>query len=298
MSEYAGIMRPPSTRRTVALVAAWLALAAAAAPLLAAPAPGQAPTVAPAAAPGATPGQAPGPRRNTAGPGDYALREKLVHLVSRDPELGQEKFGLVLVNGGAVFSGQIKSCALRTRLLRLAALTRGVVNVTDETSVAHADLPDEALQKAVEASLRDAAGALGLKDSAVSVRDSVAILEGSVKDFTARVRAEDIAGAVLGVTRVSNHLVPADAPSGSDDASLSRAVVGYLSNPLQFSLDADLQVRAKDGVVSLAGKSSLFIARQQAAVMASLVKGVARVENRIKVDPGLQVREPRIVVAP
>jgi osmotically-inducible protein OsmY len=38
-------------------------------------------------------------------------------------------------------------------------------------------------------------------------------------------------------------------------------------------------------VVTLKGKVRLYMARQQAAVVASLVKGVARVDNRIKVDP-------------
>src|SRR6266540_3106877 len=53
------------------------------------------------------------PKRNIAGPGDYALRERIVRLIGRDPDLGKESFTVILVNGGAVFSGEIKSYALK-----------------------------------------------------------------------------------------------------------------------------------------------------------------------------------------
>ncbi|HKN47359.1 MAG TPA: BON domain-containing protein, partial [Candidatus Polarisedimenticolia bacterium] len=41
------------------------------------------------------------------------------------------------------------------------------------------------------------------------------------------------------------------------------------------------------GAVTLSGRVALYMGRQQAAVLASLVRGVARVDNRIKVDPSI-----------
>src|SRR5213594_3988030 len=67
----------------------------------------QAPVAAQAPAP------APAPRRNIAGPGDYALREKLIHLIATDEALKQEQFRIILVNGGVVFSGPVSNCAKR-----------------------------------------------------------------------------------------------------------------------------------------------------------------------------------------
>ena len=43
------------------------------------------------------------PRRNTGGPGDYGLREKLVKRLNGEPDLGRG-LRIVMVNGGAVFS--------------------------------------------------------------------------------------------------------------------------------------------------------------------------------------------------
>src|SRR5881296_175086 len=112
-------------------------------------------TAGPAAQPAApTPAT---PKRNIGGPGDYALREKLVHQFGRDPELSKEQIVIVLVNGGVVFSGEIKSCALKKRALSLAATMRGVINVTDEMAVPRGEVADADLAKTVTSLLSDAA---------------------------------------------------------------------------------------------------------------------------------------------
>jgi osmotically-inducible protein OsmY len=234
------------------------------------------------------------PKRNIGGPGDFSLREKLVHYLGRDAELSKEPITVVLVNGGVVFSGGIKSCALKKRALTLAASMHGVINVTDEMTVARADVPDEELAKAVTSLLSDAAASLGLKSLDVRVADGVLTLEGTVNDVPSRGRAEDIAGTVLGVTRISNHLRPADAPTAHDDASLLRAELAYLGDFRAFPYPADITVKVDQGVVTLKGKTNMFIGRQQAALTASLVNGATRVDNRIKIDESLPPRTRRV----
>ncbi len=231
----------------------------------------------------------PATKRNIAGPGDYNLRVKIVRQLGQDPDLGKEAFSFVMVNGGAVFSGPIKNCALKMRALRMAASARGVINVTDEMSVPRTDLSDAALHKAVTDLLREAKETLELRDLEVTVEDTVASLSGTVRDYNARVRAEGIAGTVLGVTRVVNRLRPADAPAGTDDASLARVVAKYLGDFRQLSFPAEIQVKAEHGVVTLTGRATHYMGRQQAAVLASLVGGVTRVDNHIKVDPSLGI---------
>ncbi|MFQ5877566.1 MAG: BON domain-containing protein [Acidobacteriota bacterium] len=236
-------------------------------------------------------------RRNIAGPGDYVLREKLVRIIGRDPELARQKIRLVLVNGGAVFSGEIGSCALRMRALRLAAFIRGVINVTDAMSVPPADLSDRALRNAVSGVLADAAEELGLEDLEVGVEDTVATLSGGVRDYRARVRAEELAGTVLGITRISNHLMPADAPRGDDDASIARAVKAYLEDFRAYPHGAEIEVRVAEGVVTLSGRVGLHISRQQAAVLAALVGGVEGVDSRVRVDPSFRWHRAVVKIA-
>ncbi len=242
--------------------------------------------------------QPPGPPRNIAGPGDYNLRERVIHLLGRDPDLKDERFNVVLVNGGAVFSGTVKTCALKMRALRMASVIRGVINVTDEMGVAKANVPDEALHRAVVHALKNQAELMDLRDAQVTVEDGVVTLGGTVKNVEARQRAEELAGAVAGVIRVSNHLQPADAPSGTDDLSLRKAVAGYLGDWRQYGWPADIEVGVKDGSVTLRGRAAFVLARQQAGLMASLVKGVTRVDNLIKVDPSLFQRAANVKETP
>jgi len=228
------------------------------------------------------------PERNIAGPGDYGLREKIVQLLGRDKDMSKEKFRLILVNGGAVFSGEITSCAMKKRALTFAATVRGVINVTDEMTVTRGGAPDAELAKAVTGRLSDASEGLGLADLRVKVDDGVLTLDGTVQDVASRGRAEDMAGTVLGITRISNHLLPRNAPSGADDASLQKAALAYLGDFHQFAYPGDITVTIEQGVATLRGRVSLYMGRQQAGMVASLVRGVTRVDNRIKVDPSYQ----------
>ena len=265
---------------TVLCVLGVLALQAAGAPLVA-----QAPTPAPA------------PRRNIAGPGDYLLREKIVHLIGRDEGLRKEVFRIILVNGGAVFSGNISNCALKRRALTIAASTRGIVNVTDEMTVPRGETPDADLAKAVTALLSDAADSLALKDLDVQVADGVLTLQGKVKDIASRASAEEIAGAVPGITRIANRLRAANAPSGNDDASLQEAVLKYVGDFRNFNFAGDIRVKVEKGVVILTGKTGLYIGRQQAVLAAAQVQGIVRVENRLSVDPSITQRGTAIQAA-
>jgi len=232
------------------------------------------------------------PSRNLAGPGDYTLREMIVTRLNHDPELAKERIVVVMVNGGAVFSGQATTRSRANRALRNAAGIRGVINVTDQIQVPRADLPDAAIEKAVVNALQSAAESIDLKDLKVTVQDGVATLGGAVRSVPARVSAEDVAGSVVGVTRISNHLAPSDAPSGKDDAALLRAVVAYLSDWHAFPHQGDIGVS-----VTLSGRVPYFLARQQAAVATSLIGGVSKVENRLKVDLAFPLPKPGMTTA-
>lgn len=237
------------------------------------------------------------PSRNLAGPGDYTLREMIVTRLNHDPELAKERIVVVMVNGGAVFSGQATTRSRANRALRNAASIRGVINVTDQIQVPRADLPDAAIEKAVVNALQSAAESIDLKDLKVTVQDGVATLGGAVRSVPARVSAEDVAGSVVGVTRISNHLAPSDAPSGKDDAALLRAVVAYLSDWHAFPHQGDIGVSVKEGTVTLSGRVPYFLARQQAAVATSLIGGVSKVENRLKVDLAFPLPRPGMTTA-
>jgi osmotically-inducible protein OsmY len=225
--------------------------------------------------------------RNIAGPGDYGLREKMLKRLSSEPGLGNAGWKLALVNGGAVFSGTVPTWSLKRRALALAGATRGIVNVTDQMQVPRGDVRDDQIVATVSQILKERQETLGVQSFEVEAQDGSLILSGKVKDFASRVRVEELAGTVGGVTQIANRLRPADAPSGTDDATLRRAVASYLRDSRSFSYGGEIEVQVKEAEVVLTGRLPYFLARQQAGAMAGLVGGVAALDNRIKVDPSI-----------
>ncbi|HUD70840.1 MAG TPA: BON domain-containing protein [Dongiaceae bacterium] len=267
-------------------------LAAFAAP--AADAPAANPPVAkpPAAAPKGPPPpprpkNVPGVKRNLGGPGDYGLRERLVKRLMHEPEIAAAGMQVAMVNGGVVLSGTMPTWAVRRRALVIASSERGIINVTDQMDVSRGDVKDPVILKGIADVLKDRTTELELKDLDVTVEDGVATLKGTTKDFASRVRAEEQAGTVLGVTRIVNRLRPVTAPlGGSTDVAIRKAVVEFLKNYREFPYLGSVEVQVKDATVTLTGDLPLFISRQQAATMTALVGGVREVVNHIQIEPG------------
>jgi osmotically-inducible protein OsmY len=251
----------------------------------------------PAATGSATP-QPPAAPRNIGGPGDYGLREKLIKRLGRDADLGPSRLRVVLVNGGAVLSGTVPHWTARRRALVMAGAERGIINVTDQMEIDRGTVKDAAILKAMAALLEEQREALGIKDLDISVGDGIATLSGTVRNFAARVRAEDTVGTVLGATRVINRLRPGNAPTGTDDPTLRRALAGYLKDFREYPYPGKIQVDVREGTARLTGRVPLYLARQQAGTMAALVGGVREVDNRIAVDPSLQMQAVSVTEAP
>ena len=246
---------------------------------------------------GPVPADAPAPPpspRNIGGPGDFGLREKLVKRLTGEPGLANAGLKVALVNGGAVLSGTVPTWSLKRHALTMAGTARGIVNVTDQMQVFRGDVTDEEILTAVSRLLKERQETLGIQSFEVEVLDGGMTLSGTVKDFAARVRAEEVAGSVGGVTRIVNRLLPADAPSGADDASIRKAVATYLGNPRTYSYHGEIQIQVRESRVVMTGRLPYVLARQQAGAMAAMVGGVSGVDNRIKVDPSVIM--PGIIV--
>jgi osmotically-inducible protein OsmY len=175
---------------------------------------------------------------------------------------------------------------------------RGIVNVTDQMEIERGTVRDGAILKAMAALLEEQRQALGIKALDISISDGVATLSGTVRNFAARVRAEDTVGRVLGAARIVNRLRPENAPTGTDDQSVRRALADYLKDYREYPYPGEIQVNVREGTARLTGRVPLYLARQQAGTMAALVGGVRTVDNRIVVDPSLQVQAVSVTETP
>lgn len=296
--------RAPESRAAVALLTVGMLLSvpcsAQDAPAAKQPPPGQ-PAPAEANPPAPADANSPAPAagapkgvRNIGGPGDYLLREKLVQRLSRDPDLAAARPSIILVNGGAVFSGPVPTWTVRRRALAIAGAVRGIVNVTDQMTVPRGTVKDEEILKGMASVLNDWKEPLQISELEITVQDGVATLQGKVKNFAARVRAEEMAGTIGGAQTIVNRLRPANAPVGTDDRSLRKALAGYLGDFREYPYPAALEIEVKDGHATLYGEVGYYLGRQQAGTMALLVGGVKSVDNRIRVEPSSQLPDTTV----
>lgn len=241
-----------------------------------------------------TPSPAVAQTRNIGGPADYYLREKLVGRFSRDRDLSSERLNLVLANGAVYLSGKMSNCNLKLRAFATAASTFGVLNVIDRMVVRRHDLSDDSLRAALLDLLEARAEEFQLEELEVTVDDSVATLDGTAPDLFSRVKAEEAAGTVFGITEIVNRLQTRDAPSGTDDESIAEAVLDYLGNALKYGYAAEIEFRVEDGVVTLLGAGRLYMALHQASMMVELVGGVKQVDSEMRVDPSIGIQLPLV----
>jgi osmotically-inducible protein OsmY len=236
-------------------------------------------------------------KRNVGGPADLDLREKLVGRISRDRDLVSQRLSVVLANGGVFLSGRASNCNIKQRAFSIAASTFGVINVTDLIVVKRQKLSDDSLRGALLDALEPQVESLGIEGLEVTVENSIATLEGTTPNLFSRIKAEEAAGTVFGITEIVNRLQPRDAPSGTDDTSIAEAVLAYLGDAKKFGYSAEIEIAVEDGVVTLSGPGRLYVALHQASMMAKQVGGVKRVESKMYVDPSLGIQLPLVGLA-
>lgn len=132
------------------------------------------------------------------------------------------------------------------------------------------------------------AGKLG-----VVVVDGDVRLTGGVPSLAASRRAERVAESVRGVRSVTNRLEVGPGAMWSD-AQVARYVKQALAND-PAAQDYELEVTAKNGVVTLVGSVDSPAERQLAVDIASDVFGVRAVRPRIKVTTGVERPESAIL---
>jgi osmotically-inducible protein OsmY len=119
------------------------------------------------------------------------------------------------------------------------------------------------------------------------ILDGVATLRGTVASESERDRAARIARRVDGVTRVKNELVVNAAAAAAhadahDVPPVDFAVKAKLKENAAL-VDEDIDVRERDGVVTLAGRVPSVDEKELAGKLAAEVQGVSEVHNQIEI---------------
>jgi hyperosmotically inducible periplasmic protein len=116
-----------------------------------------------------------------------------------------------------------------------------------------------------------------------NVHNGVVTLNGTVATEADKQRAEEIARRVVGVTRVRNELVAAEARTRAAGPSTEAAVTQSLRADARLA-QRDIDVRARNDVVTLTGEVTSVAEKETAGRIAAEAAAGTEVRNRLVVS--------------
>jgi len=142
---------------------------------------------------------------------------------------------------------------------------------------------DRAIERRVLSAL-SSAPRLDVDRISVSVKDAEVTLTGHTRSIDDKLRETILALQVPGVRRVID-LVDTDWQQTMADEALTQEVHNRLrDDPTTSWIADDVHVRITDGALSLTGRVHTPVQREEAKLVAQRIKGVTRVDDRLRVD--------------
>lgn len=184
--------------------------------------------------------------------------------------------------GIVTLSGSVDNVLVRRRAVTIAESVRGVLGVIDRLTVTPEPRDDESVHKDILMALLDDPATESYQ-VAVTVRDGIVTLTGSVGSQAESQLAQHLAEGVQGVKAVRNQLVINYAEKRIDPE---------IAADIQATLGWDIwvrgypiQVEVKDGAVRLTGTVRSAIVKSRANADAWVHGVLAVQDNGLKVDP-------------
>jgi osmotically-inducible protein OsmY len=211
---------------------------------------------------------------------DVRLRDAITRQLDWDPEVDASAIGVAAAGGTVTLTGYIDTYAGKLAAERAAKRVQGVRAVANELEVrlrlerTDVDVANDVLQ------------ALDLHSSVpdniqAAVHNGHVTLTGTVNWLFQKEDAERAVRAIRGVRGVFNHVAVAPVTGVRD-------VQRRITTALHDSADVDahrISVAVDDDTAVLTGTVSTWLQREAAERAAAKAPGIARVQNRIVVEP-------------
>jgi osmotically-inducible protein OsmY len=210
----------------------------------------------------------------------------------------------VAVKDGKVTLTGVVGSAAEKRLARSKAWVAGVTSVDASNLEVQpwANNPDVRKDKFVkkpDAEIRDAVEWAAMYDPRVlsfnidpEVRFGWVTLRGTVDNLKAKQAAEDLARHTVGVLGVTNRLKVRTPKMRADTEIAFDVRRALFRDPYTESYEIDVAV--KDGTVTLSGTVDSYFERAEAVDLASRVRGVKEVKNRMLVAGAVVYHDPHL----
>jgi osmotically-inducible protein OsmY len=129
----------------------------------------------------------------------------------------------------------------------------------------------------------------------LSVIDGIATLKGCVSTYPEKVLAEIESSMVQGIDTVRNEIevISSEKVRGQSDTDVEEAMYCLLDANSEINPN-DVKVFVKDGIISLEGKVNSLWKRNTIRKMASQIKGVNSIKNKILVRTSKEIPDDKI----
>ncbi len=211
---------------------------------------------------------------------DAQIREDVIQEIERDPRFEPAELGVEVDDGIVTLGGTVSSYEKVLLAADIAATVGGVKGVANELILRRrgaGPADDAQIAKGVRDALR--ADPIVPDDKVeLIVRDGVATLGGKLAYTYQRRAAVDSARRIYGVRAVHDQMLVA--PPRQTDDDIRRDIESALRRCLP-SAARDIDVRVRDGVVTLTGNVRYFTERRQAEKSAWMTEAVRDVINSL-----------------
>ena len=229
-------------------------------------------------------------------PGDEELKETVIDQLLWDDRVDAASITVSVDDGRVTLEGQVDSYQVRDAAVDTAWSVNGVDWVNDQLEVTEAgtEAGEVFLKVNVETAL-DLNEDVNVDNLTVQARgEGTVTLSGAVDSYWKKVRAEEIASAVKGVSVVVNNIQVSENESVSD-----RMIRTDIADSIQRNSDVDgenVTVNVEEAVVTLSGTVGSWLAYTQAEEAARYTVGVEDVQNNLEIEApqGVEVNDEEI----
>ena len=223
---------------------------------------------------------------------DQEIKPEIESRLRWDMFIDDSLINVTVDNGKVTLSGTVGSAGEKVRAA-VNAWVSGVKSVDDSQLQVSRWARDDDLREDKYVTRKDDAIKKAIEDAFVydprvlsfnvkiEVDKGYVTLRGTVDNLRAKAAAESVARDTVGVIKVTNRLKVRSPEPITDDKIAQQIRDALLVNP--YTESYEISVKVKDGVVTLTGTVDSYLEKAEAEYVASGVKGVSKVKNKLDV---------------
>ncbi len=216
---------------------------------------------------------------------DEQIKKAVVDMLYWDSRVDASDIDVEVTDGEVTLRGTAPSYGVKEAALFDAWKIPGVKKVNNNSFVRFPSTAKTLSDSDIETSI---AKQLGWNDSTrnenihVKVKKGEVMLEGHVDAYWKVFRAQQIASDVMGVVDIENKLTVVPTETVTDQV-IATSIMNAIDRSYAVNID-DVDVKVKDGIVTLSGKLSTRVACEAALECAYNTYGVKDVKDRLHIE--------------